>query len=129
MQLLLLLQQLKNITINLFMDADYWGSGIAATEQERGEDGFNHHNVQLEWIGWEGTDGLPTPQTQQPTAELNQGRIGRVCVANVRGEGCKHTTICRMRGLDVMHNYVVCIVVYITLKLIDITTQNFQHSR
>jgi hypothetical protein len=47
-----------------------YGRG-SATVQEGGEDGLKHHNVQLDVIGWEGTDGLPTPQTQQPTAELN----------------------------------------------------------
>ena len=112
MQLLLLQQQLTNITINLIMNAHHRGRGIAATEQEGGEDGLKHHNNQLDVIGWEGTDGLPTPQTQQPTAELNRGGIDRVCVASGRGEGCKHTTIRRMRGLDVMHK-LFCYVCYI----------------
>jgi hypothetical protein len=54
MQLLLQQQQLTNITINLFMDADRWGSGITAIEHEEEEDGLTHHNVQLEFCLIEG---------------------------------------------------------------------------
>ena len=75
------------------MDADQWGSGIAAIEQEGEEDGRKHHNVQLELIGWEGTDGLPTPQTQQPTAELNREGIDQICVAIWRAIKHRNTTI------------------------------------
>jgi hypothetical protein len=99
------------------MDTDHWGSGIAAIEQEGEEDGLKHHNVQLELIGWEGTDGLPTPQTQQPNAESNRGGIYRVFVASGRGEGCKHTTIRRKRGVDVDAQLCCYVVIYITLKL------------
>jgi hypothetical protein len=59
--LLLQLLKLKNITINSFMDADHWGSCIAAIEQEEEEDGHKHQNDQLELIDWEGTDAPPTP--------------------------------------------------------------------
>ena len=94
------------------MDADHRGSGIAAVNQEDKEEAMQRMRNPIVLIGWEGTDGLPTPQTQQPTAELNQGGIDRVCVASGRGEGCKHTTIRRMRGLDVMHK-LFCYVCYI----------------
>jgi hypothetical protein len=44
----LLQQQLKNTTINLFADADHWGSGITATDEENEEEkGGKHHHVYL----------------------------------------------------------------------------------
>ena len=78
----------------------------------------------IKLIGWEETDGLPTPSTQQPTAESNRGGIDRVCVASGRGEGCKRTTIRRMRGVCVDAQLCSYVVICISIKLNDITTRN-----
>jgi hypothetical protein len=53
-------QQLTNITINSFMDADHRGSGIAAVNQEDKEEAMQRMRNPIVLIGWEGTDGLPT---------------------------------------------------------------------
>jgi hypothetical protein len=89
------------------MDADQWGSGIAAIEQEGEEDGLKHHNVQLELIGWEGTDGLPTPQTQQPTAESNQGESIEFLLRAAEERAANTQQSAEREGLMWMHYYVV----------------------
>jgi hypothetical protein len=52
--------QLTNITINSFIDAHHWGSGIAAVNQEEEEEAVQWMINPIAVIGWEGTDGLPT---------------------------------------------------------------------
>jgi hypothetical protein len=44
-------QHLKNITINLFMDTEQWGSCIGEIDEEKEEEKWaKHHHVQLELI-------------------------------------------------------------------------------
>jgi hypothetical protein len=124
MQLLLQQQQLTNITINSFMGAYRWESGIAAVNQEEKEEAVKWMINPIILIGWEETDGLPTPSTQQPTAESNRGGIDRVCVASGRGKGFKNTTISRKRGVCVDAQLCSYVVICISIKLNDITTRN-----
>jgi hypothetical protein len=79
--------------------------------------------VQLGWLdGFAmAVDGGNATQTQQPTADLDRGRIEQVFVASSRGKGYKNTTIRRKRGLMWIHNYFVMLVICITLKLNHIT--------